>query len=346
MQRNVRIRLLAGLGLAAFLAVSPSMAHATIAHRVVRRSSASSAQAASQPTSIPPVSSETPLAPSTTLSTNPVTTELDLVAAAEPVPPGIGNAMRPASTRTVHVVSGNVDRTAIVHVPPSKEGTLLPLVIALHGSSGSADEFETITGLDQTADTDGFIVVYPNGELLPDDTTMTRSWNSGGCCTPATTFDVNDVSFLNDLLDVLPSLAPFNSERVIIAGHSNGAIMAQRFACEATDRIYAVVSISGALDSDLPCSPTRPVSMMEVHGTNDTNIDYANAVDDTSFWAKADHCNTFVTTAIAAIIKQAWSSCSDGTSVTFITLDGGPHAWPNRPDLSASDLIGQLATSQ
>src|SRR5688572_1672387 len=61
-------------------------------------------------------------------------------------------------------IDGRV-RTFIVNLPPDyyESSGALPLVIGLHGTGGSAEQFERDYGLTQRADNFGFVVVYPDG---------------------------------------------------------------------------------------------------------------------------------------------------------------------------------------
>jgi polyhydroxybutyrate depolymerase len=53
--------------------------------------------------------------------------------------------------------------------------------------------------------------------------------------------------------------------------------MAYRLACELSTRITAIASVSGTMLFDA-CHPARPVSILEMHGTNDSNVPYDGAV--------------------------------------------------------------------
>jgi polyhydroxybutyrate depolymerase len=73
---------------------------------------------------------------------------------------------------------GGHSRTVIVHVPSAYRGTTkVPLVLNMHGSGSTAADQELFTGMDATADADGFIVAYPQG-LIPDGTGF--DWNVPG----------------------------------------------------------------------------------------------------------------------------------------------------------------------
>jgi polyhydroxybutyrate depolymerase len=229
-----------------------------------------------------------------------------------------------ARTETITIKSGGRDRFALVHLP-EHQTTLLPVVIALHGSSSSAETLQAETGFDGTADRNEFIIVYPEGLRINGE----QSWNSGECCEPATSAAVDDVAFIRDLIDHLKATYPIDATRVFVTGHSNGAIMAQKLACQLTDRITAVASVAGALDDASSCHPSRPISMLEVHGTADENVFYEYGRESAQAWQSFDNCVQEMSTNVARGLSISGSSaCTNGTAVELLTIDGGSHAWP------------------
>jgi polyhydroxybutyrate depolymerase len=127
-----------------------------------------------------------------------------------------------------------------------------------------------LTGMNNIADEEGFIVVYPDG--------LGKSWNGGLCCDPAAGNQVDDVGFFRALLAHVSSLADVDANRVYAAGMSNGGFMSQRLACEASDIIAAIAPNAGLVANNngelFECSPPRPVPVFHVHGTGDFIVPY------------------------------------------------------------------------
>jgi len=71
-------------------------------------------------------------------------------------------------------------RTYLVHIPlkhdPKKP---TPVVLIFHGGGSNAEQMVRFCGLNETADKQGFIVVYPNGT---GRLTNALTWNDGNCC--------------------------------------------------------------------------------------------------------------------------------------------------------------------
>ena len=123
--------------------------------------------------------------------------------------------LRPGKTRTLAV--GGFNRTYLVHVPEGhRQKTPLPVVLALHGATMNGPMMAWFSGLNRKAGEAGFIVVYPNG-------TGARSsffWNGGNCCGSAMRNNVDDVAFINALLDDLMRADPVDAQRVYATGMS------------------------------------------------------------------------------------------------------------------------------
>ncbi|HMF33306.1 MAG TPA: PHB depolymerase family esterase [Candidatus Lokiarchaeia archaeon] len=248
---------------------------------------------------------------------------------------------------------GGVQRQYILHVPPSYTGnTPVPLLLALHGGSGDAKQYESETGFDAIADAEGFVVVYPDG-LGATEFTL-HAWNSGYIQSDFPLGD--DVAFLVALVAQLKTTYAINGSRVYIVGHSNGAMMAYRMAGERADLFAAVASVAGSVGGKAtPTSPqytipapTTGVSVLEVHGLLDQNVPYNggypssgfqvgvrydDSVNQTiSFWVQADNCSALPTTETSKsgnIILDKYSGGKNNTEVTLVTVKDQNHFWEN-----------------
>jgi len=208
----------------------------------------------------------------------------------------------------------------------------VPLVMVLHGGGNSAASVAQTTQFDRFAATDEFVVVYPEG--------AGGYWNAGFCCGAR---EVDDVGFLAALIDRLAGEYKIDRSRVYVVGVSNGAIMAYRFACARADLVAAVASVAGAMIVD-DCSPSRPVSILELHGTADNSVPYnggrvqpraARAIADVPptaavvrKWVDNNGCNTEPTVTNQGPVSTAvWNRCTANKSVTLVTVQGGSHTW-------------------
>jgi len=237
-------------------------------------------------------------------------------------------------------------RSYRVYVPASlPKGQPVPLLLALHGGGGSGQQFETNSEYDALAAANRFIVVYPDGIEIGGRSILAhgRVWNGGRCCGPAAAQQVDDVGFLSTLIDRISKEYEIDPKRVYATGHSNGAIMSYRLACELSEKIVAIGVQAGSLEVDA-CNPSRPVSVIHIHGTADKNIPIGGGkgsgisgiafrppLDAAITLARANGCPNGPTESVlpdnADVTVAAWQPCADGTAVEFVKVNGASHAW-------------------
>ena len=199
------------------------------------------------------------------------------------------------------LTSGDRERTYRLFVPPAYDPrTPAPLVFVLHGGGGSGEVVARQTRFDREAESGGFIAVYPDGVVGADGA---RNWADGrpGLCVERN--GVDDVGFLTDLIDVVAAAYSVDPARVYATGISNGAFMSYRLACERAERIAAIAPVAGTL-TVAPCAPSRPVSVLHIHGTADRYVPLAGGIgisrtpgfllmpvaEAIRFWREADGC--------------------------------------------------------
>ncbi|QMW04244.1 extracellular catalytic domain type 1 short-chain-length polyhydroxyalkanoate depolymerase [Spirosoma foliorum] len=233
-----------------------------------------------------------------------------------------------------------------VHLPPAYKQTdePLPLVIALHGGGGSGQQFESQSKLSETADREGFIVVYPDGIQNPGILHL-RTWNAGACCGQiAANQEVDDVGFIRKLIDKLVATQRVDPKKVYALGHSNGAMLCYRLACELSDKVAAIAANSGTMQVKRACKPNRVMPILHVHSQQDRNVPYTGGVGTKSInkqwnspvdstltvFAKLANCTTTKQT-ISTTDKYTfykWAGCEGGSEIHYyLTKDGG-HSWP------------------
>lgn len=147
-----------------------------------------------------------------------------------------------------------------------------PLVIALHAGLSNPQDFMAQTGLTNACAARGWSVVYPRGRGV---TANARTFNAGHCCGFARNNNVDDVGFIDELLNVLEGQIDHDVNRVYATGFSNGAMMCYKLACEMTGRLAAIAPGSGSMDPALTAVAT-PLCIM--HGLLDTNVPWEGGV--------------------------------------------------------------------
>ncbi len=144
-----------------------------------------------------------------------------------------------------------------------------PLVLALHGGLGNASYLERVLPFNRMAKKYRYIMVYPNGNPLRI-AHRRKVWNAGGCCGRAMFDNIDDVGYLSGLIKSLVKRYPIDRRRIYMMGHSNGAMMAYRFACERPGVLAGIIPVSGPLMSE-GCDAGR-IKVLHIHGAEDHRV--------------------------------------------------------------------------
>lgn len=153
------------------------------------------------------------------------------------------------------------------YVPP---GERLPLVLAFHGGGSNPLDMARFCHLVEVAERHQFAVVFPSGS---GPAAEYLTWNAGLCCGHAARRNVDDVGFVDRLLDHLLERHPLSESRVYATGMSNGGMFSYRLAAELPNRIAAIAPVAGCL-AMTPTVLPRVVPAMHIHGTADHFVPY------------------------------------------------------------------------
>lgn len=276
-----------------------------------------------------------------------------------PAPTCSGKTGAKGSGISLSLESNGRKRTSLLHVPDkydATQGTLL--VLNFHGFTSAGWQQALLSRMSQESDERGFIVAYPEGVAV--------SWNAGACCGTAWTDAVDDVKFVRDLLDLIEKDWCIDKKRIFATGMSNGGFFSHRLACELSDRIAAVAPVAGVLGIEPnQCNPTRPVPILDFHGTSDPMVPYDGgtplipqlgvglvfrSVPDTmKFWQSKNGCSAFekqfYQNGDATCVS--WPDCKGGVGTAHCRIEGGGHTWPGGLPIPAgktSNDIGATAT--
>lgn len=273
---------------------------------------------------------------------------------------------------SVTVVEGEIAtddgraRSYRAHTPSAMPDGELPLLIALHGGGGSASQYESASGFQELAATEGVLVVFPEGSGGRASGAGVRTWNAGECCGPSVRDGVDDVAFIRLLIAELAAEQPIDTDRVLVAGHSNGAAMAYRLACELSEHVVAIGVQAGPLGVD-ECSPGRPVSVLHLHGGADANVpldggvgegvsgvDFSPVRDGLTTLARVGGCPDSPTTEVRAedepaVTVERWGPCDGDVEVELRVVDGAGHGWmavEGAGGRGGADPVGYDATAE
>ena len=163
------------------------------------------------------------------------------------------------------VIHEGVEREYIIHVPENLNQDS-PIVFVIHGYTGSAEGIAAYTGMNNIAEREGFIAVYPQGTIDSNGNTFFNVGYEFNDDSP-----INDVSFIRELVRSISQEFNLKRKKAFATGMSNGGDMSYLLACTSSDLFKAVAPVAGVLMKGLKdsCELTSPVPIFEIHGTAD-----------------------------------------------------------------------------
>ena len=231
----------------------------------------------------------------------------------------------------------DLERSYILYIPETySEQNPTPLVLNLHGYSSNAGQQMIYSEFYNIASLEGFILIHPEGTM---DTNGFQFWNSGNLSS------VDDVGFLNALIDQIALEYNINLNRIYCMGMSNGGFMSYQLACELSDKIAAIASVTGSMSINQieVCNPTNSTPVMQIHGTSDPTVAYngdifVESIDNLiSFWINVNNCNQTPNVNylpdvnlvdLSNVEHYIYNNGINDSSVELYKIINGGHTWP------------------
>ncbi|MES2799612.1 MAG: T9SS type A sorting domain-containing protein [Bacteroidota bacterium] len=235
------------------------------------------------------------------------------------------------------ILHDGITRTYILYVPANYDGSSdVPLLFNFHGYGSSSSQQIFYGDFRPIADTAGFLIVHPQGTV--DNTSTTHfnvGWGGSG---------TDDVGFTEALIDSIAADYAIDQSRVYSTGMSNGGFMSFHLACNLSNRIAAIGSVTGSI---VPftmsnCDATHPTPVLQIHGTADGTVPYnggagwsASMSSLLTHWSNYNNCDAPTTTAISntnttdgsTVEKIVYSNGDNCTEVVHFKITGGAHTW-------------------
>lgn len=242
-------------------------------------------------------------------------------------------------TITSNLTHDSIDREFIIYIPASYTGdTPVPLVFNFHGYTSNASEQMNYGDFRPIADTANFIVVHPEGTLFDGNT----HFNVGGFTAGST---VDDVGFTAAMIEQLEAEYNIDSDRIYSTGMSNGGFMSFLLACQLSDKIAAIASVTGSMTPETydACDPQHPTPVLQIHGTTDAVVPYLGAfwsrsIDDVvDYWVGFNNCSSDPTVDeipntstidLSSAEHFVHDDGDNGATTEHIKITGGGHTWP------------------
>ncbi|MCC2546050.1 T9SS type A sorting domain-containing protein [Hymenobacter sp. BT175] len=249
-------------------------------------------------------------------------------------------------------------RTYFVYTPSAYNpaGPRIPVVMSLHPGLSNATNHAQAARWQVKGNTENFIAVYPNGTATQAGSTN-YSWNA---YEPSTGANVDDVGFLNAVLNQVIRQYSVDTTRLYLSGFSNGAWMTFRMGCDFTRRFAALGPLSGSwkfggdgrcdhggcdgspipgtsppsAEASVNCVPDRTIPIMYYRGTREANLTDRAVTDPMVpyFWSRRNQCQTLgvrdsLTRNGDLIRRDRYPGCSGNSEVVVMSVVGNSHVW-------------------
>ncbi len=242
-------------------------------------------------------------------------------------------------TINASITHDGIQRNYILYIPELYDGSSdVPLVLNFHGFGSNANQQMFYGDFRDIADTEGFLLVHPEGTTFIGN----QFWNVGF---PGLSSTVDDVGFTEALIDELATLYAIDLDRVYATGMSNGGFMSFLLACQLSEKIAAVASVTGSVTQDTfdDCNAQHPIPVLQIHGTDDGVVLYNGnnlsipIADVISYWVDYNNCETTPTITTlpdvdvsdgSTVEHSVYEDGDNGITTEHMKVIGGGHTWP------------------
>lgn len=247
------------------------------------------------------------------------------------------------------IESGGRRRSFSLYAPRSYSGEkAVPVVFDLHASGISPAVELKITGMDKAAEQNDLVVVLPAAVIDPRGDVV---WNI-----PHQASGVDDVAFVEDVLETVSKLLCVDATRVYATGFSGGARFASELACRMPNHFAAIGAVGGLrhpTGAEGACKRGRHlVPIIAFHSTDDPVNPYEHdparspahwtyGVEEAlRRWADWMGCAISAEEQLSKdIIRVRYVGCENGAGMEFYRLSGTGHTWPGS-SFAFSDYLG------
>ena len=230
------------------------------------------------------------------------------------------------------IVHDGIRRTYILYVPEShSEDTQFPLMLNFHGFGGSASAHMISADMRPLAESEKFILVYPQGAQLGSGS---PHWNPDpiGGNNKST---IDDIGFIEVIIESLNEELNIDLSRVYASGYSNGGYLIYGLACRLSNKIAAVGSVAGTMlvSTQNNCGASAPIGVINIHGTADYDVPYngttglKSAADVINFWRDLNQSEIEEINENNGFIQYDYNDLNGGTYVRHLKIINGGHTW-------------------
>jgi len=239
----------------------------------------------------------------------------------------------------------NISRDFIYFSPESLKKEA-PLVVVLHGYTGSAKTIMEYSKMNELAKEYNFAVLYPQGTVDSDSNAF---FNVGYDFHKEVYTD--DVGFIAELSRDIQRKYSLSKLNIFITGMSNGGEMSYLMACRHPELFSAAAPVAGMmLDGFFSEHKSKsPIPIFAIFGTKDEVTRYEGDPDNKDGWGaypaisftieywadKIKYTSTTIDTLpdlnkedSSFVISTSYLNTENGNEVLYYEVVNGGHAWP------------------
>ncbi len=261
---------------------------------------------------------------------------------------------RPAGLELRRLNHDGAQRSYYLYLPENRAPEApAPLVLALHRFTETGARMARVTGFNALADSEHFLVAYPNGTL--------RRFNAEPDTQP------NDAGFILAMIEDIAGMYNVDRSRIYLTGASNGGFLVYRLACEHPEVFAAAAPVMSAFFPNTAehCASGPVMPMMIIHGDADPVIPYdteevsagpgrvldvLSTPDAVAFWVERNQLTSLpVTTSLpdndpedgTTALMEAYRDENGRPVVVHIRVRNGGHTWPGGREHVPAFIVGK-----
>lgn len=239
-----------------------------------------------------------------------------------------------------------------LYVPSTYDGTTpLPLVIFLHGYGYDGAWYQEYLRMAPLAEQKSFLYCFPDGVY---NSSGSRFWDATDTCCAGRDKPSEDAGYLRGVIEEIQRTHSVDRKRISLVGHSNGGFMSYRMACEHSDLVSAICSISGGTYGDPGlCVPAEPVNILQVHGLADEVVSYGAGLRSVAVWRRYNGCGEAISDPSPTLdlgleipgldtTVTRFAACPPTGEVEVWLIDGAPHFPTFYSGSKATEFTGRM----
>ena len=256
------------------------------------------------------------------------------------------------NTQYCSITRDGLTREFYIYVPSSysEYNSPSPILFSLHGGDDYAEYNMRYSGFKEHADRDTFIVIYPQGYFYGDKGTTGWNTESEG---------VNDVAFIESVIDWVGRNYNTQLSEVYATGFSNGGFMSYHLACNLSAKIAAIASVAGLMGNYTydTCSPLHPIPLIHIHGSYDQPISlsgssYYRALEESqdsagvmTLWQIYNQCEKFSQeiyyreNGLKLGSRNKWTGCLNRSDINYWIIFDQGHVWNGSSSFDTSQTV-------